>query len=119
MTYELECQIEELRAEPRNAVYKDECEWIHEELASAERQLKRKKLHTMRWFSLSRPSRRLPLYRVIAAAAKLPILRRRKSPDNKCRFNWEFCESDGEGGPWRSRNVFISPKQVDGWLATG
>jgi hypothetical protein len=39
MTYELECQIEELRAELRNAVYKDEREWIPEELASAERQL--------------------------------------------------------------------------------
>jgi hypothetical protein len=39
MTYEIESQIEELRAELRNAVYKDEREWILRELASAERQL--------------------------------------------------------------------------------
>jgi hypothetical protein len=27
----------------------------------------------------------------IAAAAKLPILRRCKSQENKCRFAWEIC----------------------------
>jgi hypothetical protein len=35
----IEQHIEELRAELRNAVYKDEREWILKELASAERQL--------------------------------------------------------------------------------
>ncbi|WP_165418267.1 hypothetical protein [Rhizobium ruizarguesonis] len=39
MTYELERQIEELRAELRNAVYKDEREWILKELVAAEAQL--------------------------------------------------------------------------------
>jgi hypothetical protein len=46
----------------------------------------------MRWFSLSRPNRRLPLYRVIAAIAEYRILRRRKSRENKCYFNWDFCD---------------------------
>ncbi|WP_192886508.1 hypothetical protein [Agrobacterium sp. LAD9] len=36
MTYALEIQIEELRAELRNAVYQDECQWILNELAAAE-----------------------------------------------------------------------------------
>lgn len=35
----IEQHIEELRAELRNAVYKDEREWILKELASAQRQL--------------------------------------------------------------------------------
>lgn len=35
MTYEIECQIEELRAKLRNAVYQDERQWILNELAAA------------------------------------------------------------------------------------
>ncbi len=42
MTYELESQIEELRAELRNAVYRDERQWILNELAMAETQLAEK-----------------------------------------------------------------------------
>jgi hypothetical protein len=41
----------------------------------------------------------------IVPAAKLPILRRRKSQENKCRINWDFRESHG-GKPSPRGNVF-------------